>query len=39
MLQPMFHVRLRTIRGKVRAVPVKSFGFKQVTPPVTPFKS
>jgi branched-chain amino acid transport system substrate-binding protein len=39
MLQPMFHVRLRTVRGKVRAVPVKAFGFKQVTPPVTPFKS
>ena len=39
MLQPMFHVRLRTVRGKARAVPVKSFGFKQVTPPVTPFKS
>jgi branched-chain amino acid transport system substrate-binding protein len=39
MLQPMFHVRLRTVRGKPRAVPVKAFGFKQVTPPVTPFKS
>ena len=39
MLQPMFHVRLRTVGGKPRAVPVKSFGFKQVTPPVTPFKS
>jgi branched-chain amino acid transport system substrate-binding protein len=39
MLQPMFHVRLRTVAGKRRAVPVKSFGFKQVAPPVTPFKS
>jgi branched-chain amino acid transport system substrate-binding protein len=39
MLQPMFNVRLRTVGGKRRAVPVKSFGFKQVAPPVTPFKN
>ncbi|HEX2496125.1 MAG TPA: substrate-binding domain-containing protein [Gaiellaceae bacterium] len=38
MLQPMFHVRLRTVRGKPRAVPVKTFGFRSVVPPVTPFK-
>ena len=39
MLQPMFNVRLRTVGGKRRAVPVKTFGFTQVAPPVTPFKS
>jgi branched-chain amino acid transport system substrate-binding protein len=39
MLQPMFHVRLRTIGGKRRAVPVKTFPMGAVTPPVTPFKS
>ncbi len=38
MLQPMFHVRLRTVRGKPTAVPVKTFGYRQVAPPVTPFK-
>src|SRR5918992_775732 len=39
MLQPMFNVRLRTVRGKKQAVPVKSFGLTQVSPPVTPFKN
>jgi branched-chain amino acid transport system substrate-binding protein len=39
MLQPMFHVRLRTVGGKRRAVPVRTFGMRQVAPPVTPFKS
>jgi branched-chain amino acid transport system substrate-binding protein len=39
MLQPMFHVRLRTVGGKRRAVPVKAFPMGRVTPPVTPFKS
>jgi branched-chain amino acid transport system substrate-binding protein len=39
MLQPMFHVRLRTVGGKRRAVPVKTFGLAQVAPPVSPFKS
>ena len=38
MLQPMFHVRLRTVGGRPRAVPVKTFGFRSVAPPVTPFK-
>jgi branched-chain amino acid transport system substrate-binding protein len=38
MLQPMFHVRLRTVRGRPRAVLVKTFGFRTVVPPVTPFK-
>jgi branched-chain amino acid transport system substrate-binding protein len=39
MLQPMFNVRLRTVRGKRVAVPVKGFGYTQVAPPVTPFKN
>jgi branched-chain amino acid transport system substrate-binding protein len=39
MLQPMFHVRLRTVRGKKRAVPVATFPMGKVSPPVTPFKS
>ena len=39
MLQPMFHVRLRTVRGKRRAVPVATFPMGRVTPPVTPFKN
>jgi branched-chain amino acid transport system substrate-binding protein len=39
MLQPMFHVRLRTVGGRRRAVPVKTFPMGTVTPPVTPFKS
>jgi branched-chain amino acid transport system substrate-binding protein len=39
MLQPMFHVRLRTAAGKPRAVPVKTFPMGKVTPPVTPFKN
>jgi branched-chain amino acid transport system substrate-binding protein len=39
MLQPMFHVRLRTVRGKPRAIPVKSFPMRRVAPPVTPFKN
>jgi branched-chain amino acid transport system substrate-binding protein len=39
MLQPMFNVRLRTVRGKRTAVPVKGFGYTQVAPPVTPFKN
>jgi branched-chain amino acid transport system substrate-binding protein len=38
MLQPMFHVRLRTVRGKKRAVPVATFGMRRVSPPVTPFR-
>ena len=38
MLQPMFHVRLRTVGGRPRAFPVKTFGFRSVAPPVTPFK-
>ena len=38
MLQPMFHVRLRTVGGRPRAVPVKIFGMRNVTPPVSPFK-
>jgi branched-chain amino acid transport system substrate-binding protein len=39
MLQPMFHVRLRTVRGKRQAVPVTTFPMGRVTPPVTPFKN
>jgi branched-chain amino acid transport system substrate-binding protein len=39
MLQPMFHVRLRTVRGKRQAVPVATFPMGRVTPPVTPFKN
>jgi branched-chain amino acid transport system substrate-binding protein len=39
MLQPMFHVRLRTVRGKRQAVPVTTFPMRRVTPPVTPFKN
>jgi branched-chain amino acid transport system substrate-binding protein len=39
MLQPMFNVRLRNVRGKRVAVPVKGFGYTQVAPPVTPFKN
>jgi branched-chain amino acid transport system substrate-binding protein len=39
MLQPMFHVRLRTVRGKPQAVPVAAFAMGRVTPPVTPFKN
>jgi branched-chain amino acid transport system substrate-binding protein len=39
MLQPMFNVRLRTVRGKRQAVPARSFGFRAVAPPVTPFKN
>jgi branched-chain amino acid transport system substrate-binding protein len=38
MLQPMFHVRLRAVGGKRRAVPVRTFGMRQTTPAVTPFK-
>jgi branched-chain amino acid transport system substrate-binding protein len=39
MLQPMFHVRLRTVRGKRQAAPVTTFPMGRVTPPVTPFKN
>ena len=39
MLQPMFNVRLRTVAGKRRAVPLKTFPMGKVTPPVTPFKN
>jgi branched-chain amino acid transport system substrate-binding protein len=39
MLQPMFNVRLRTVGGKRRAVPARTFGMRRVAPPVTPFKS
>jgi branched-chain amino acid transport system substrate-binding protein len=38
MLQPMFNVRLRTVRGKRRAVPAATYGMRRVAPPVTPFK-
>jgi branched-chain amino acid transport system substrate-binding protein len=38
MLQPMFHVRLRTVRGKKQAIPVATFPMGRVAPPVTPFK-
>jgi branched-chain amino acid transport system substrate-binding protein len=37
MLQPMFQVRLRTVRGKQVAVPVKTFSPGNVQPPVRPF--
>jgi branched-chain amino acid transport system substrate-binding protein len=39
MLQPMFQVRLRTVRGKQVAVPVKTFSPGNVQPPVRPFSS
>ncbi|HEV2712105.1 MAG TPA: substrate-binding domain-containing protein [Gaiellaceae bacterium] len=39
MLQPMFHVRIRTVGGKRRAVPVRAFGMRRTAPAVTPFKS
>ena len=37
MLQPMFQVRLRTVKGKQVAVPVKTFSPGNVQPPVRPF--
>jgi branched-chain amino acid transport system substrate-binding protein len=37
MLQPMFHVRLRQVGGKFRAVPVKTFSPGNLQPPVRPF--
>jgi len=39
MLQPMFQVRLRTVKGKLVAVPVKTFSPGNVQPPVRPFPS
>jgi branched-chain amino acid transport system substrate-binding protein len=39
MIQPMFQVRLRTVRGKQVAVPVKTFSPGNVQPPVRPFPS
>jgi branched-chain amino acid transport system substrate-binding protein len=39
MLQPMFQVRLRTVKGKQVAVPVKTFSPGNVQPPVRPFPS
>ena len=37
MLQPMFQVRLRTVKGKQVPVPVKTFSPGNVQPPVRPF--
>jgi branched-chain amino acid transport system substrate-binding protein len=39
MLQPMFQVRLRTVKGKQVPVPVKTFSPGNVQPPVRPFPS
>jgi branched-chain amino acid transport system substrate-binding protein len=39
MLQPMFQVRLRTVKGKQVPVPVKTFSPGNVAPPVRPFPS
>jgi branched-chain amino acid transport system substrate-binding protein len=39
LIQPMFQVRLRTVRGKQVAVPVKTFSPGNVSPPVRPFPS
>ena len=39
MLQPMFNVRLRGPAANRRAVPAATYGIRQVSPPVTPFKS
>jgi branched-chain amino acid transport system substrate-binding protein len=38
LLQPMFQVRLRTVNGRPRAVPVRTFSPGNLQPPVTPFK-
>jgi branched-chain amino acid transport system substrate-binding protein len=38
LLQPMFQVRLRTVNGRPRAVPVKTFSPGNLQPPITPFK-
>ncbi len=38
MLQPMFQVRLREVRGRKQAVPVKAFSPGNLQPPVNPFK-
>ena len=37
MLQPMFQVRLKQVKGKYQAVPVKTFKMGSVTPAVKPF--
>ena len=37
MLQPMFQVRLRTVKGKQVPVPVKTFSPGNVQPPIRPF--
>jgi branched-chain amino acid transport system substrate-binding protein len=39
LIQPMFQVRLRTVKGKQVAVPVKTFSPGNVAPPVRPFSS
>jgi branched-chain amino acid transport system substrate-binding protein len=38
LLQPMFQVRLRNVKGRPQAVPVKTFSPGNLQPPVTPFK-
>ena len=37
LLQPMFSVKLQTVKGKLTAVPVKTFSPGNLQPPVRPF--
>jgi len=39
LLQPMFSVKLQTVKGKLAAVPVKTFSPGNLQPPVRPFPS
>lgn len=39
LLQPMFSVKLQTVKGKLTAVPVKTFSPGNLQPPIRPFPS